>query len=543
MKQAFRPYLTRFYILILLTSVLLNSTCIAAENNQDFVIHYENTLITFPDQQPVILNSRTLVPVRIVEDLGFNVVWDALTRSVIVSNDTKTLTFVIDSSYVYHSDEIFLMDVEAAILNSRTMIPLRFLVEGFDMSIGYRQDNGIHYIDIYNQPTYGHHKGIILGPNGETDGIFNDQIFRSLEVDPDNSDVVVVGTEANGFFKSIDGGQTWKWYREGLLIEGGALPVYPEYYDISIASDNTTYFAAFATSPGPAEGTYPSAAAGVYVSEDGGQTWNRRIKGLISGTVGAVAAHPSDPSIAYCGVTGGMPSFSGWNFVPEYYPGGIFKTEDAGLTWTQISTLEKASTSDYFRIKTYGDNTVMALGSKFYEHEEAAGLMISHDSGLSFESVNPSGVYFGDFDNYDDQVIYGLSEDKGSPLGIYKTTDGGENWTKTNANGYGAIRVSPHDKDLVLYSSRDKLYLSTNGLATSKLIMSYDSTVPNAIITDIVFSPSDENVVYLGGPGLRIYKSTDKGQTFELMVNLRETIEYYRTEENGLYQSLIDSME
>lgn len=505
-------------------------------------IYYENEMLEYEDQEPVIVDSRTLVPIRTAESFGFDVEWNGLERSVLVSNDTKKLKFFIDSPYVHSDEKIYIMDVNAQIINSRTMIPLKFLVEGFDMTVNYRREPDRHVIDVFNQSSFGFHKAIVLGPEGIADGVFNDQIFRSLEVDPLNDNIVIVGTEANGMFKSYDGGVTWKWYREGLLISKQPDYEYPEFYDISVSADRNIYYAAFASSPGPAEGDLPSAFSGIYVSLNGGMTWNRRVSGLSSGTVSAIVAHPSKSSVAYAGVRGGMPSFTMGGFTPEYYNGGIFKTEDYGENWIKVSPDGISDKSDYFRMKTYGEDTVLVMAMRFYDHSEAAGLMRSDDSGKTWSVLNPTGVYFGDFDNYGSDIIYAISDDKGTPEGIYKSTDGGKTWSKTTALGYGAIRVSPFDSNVVAYSQRDKLYMSYDGLKTSKFVFQYDTSVDKAVITDIVFSKSDRNVIYAGGPGLRIYKSINEGNSFELVANLRNKINDYIEMEDGLIESHNDNL-
>jgi len=504
-------------------------------------IYYNNQMLTYEDQEPIIKDGRTLIPVRTVESLGFEVAWNGEEKSVVVTNDVNTLKFYLASHYVYSEDQIYVMDVEADLVNGRTMIPLRFLVEGFGKSINYRWVSGKHMIDIYDQQSFGFHKAIVLGPDGQVDGVFNDQIFRSLEVDPEDDQIVVVGTEANGMFKSKDGGDSWSWYREGLLVNAQPGLEYPEFYDISISPDRTSYYAAFASSPGPAEGQYPSAFSGIYVSKNAGMTWERSVSGLKSGTVSAIVAHPLKSHIAYAGVRGGMPSFTMNDFKLQYYNGGIYKTTDYGENWVKVSPEGLADTSDYYRLKTYGEGVVIAMAMNLFDHSVTAGLLYSEDSGLTWKVLNPEGVYFGDFDNYDDKIIYASSDDRGMPKGIYKTSNGGDSWEKTSAMGYGAVRVSPHDPNHVAYSQRNKLYMSYDGLKTSQLVMTYDQTVDKAIITDIVFSKNNSNIIYAGGPGLRIYKSTDKGRNFELVINLRDLIESYRILEDGLWHSHNDN--
>ena len=43
-----------------------------------------------------------------------------------------------------------------------------------------------------------------------------DSVFQSLTVDPNDPDIVILGTERNGMVKSVDGGQTWTRLRAGL---------------------------------------------------------------------------------------------------------------------------------------------------------------------------------------------------------------------------------------------------------------------------------------------------------------------------------------
>jgi hypothetical protein len=94
------------------------------------------------DQPAVIVDSRTLVPVRVIaENLGSVVDWDA---------DTKTVTFTYGNTVA--SMEIggkklnvtangvaseLPIDVPATIINSRTMVPVRFLSETFGYTVDW----------------------------------------------------------------------------------------------------------------------------------------------------------------------------------------------------------------------------------------------------------------------------------------------------------------------------------------------------------------------------------------------------------------------
>lgn len=102
---------------------------------------------------PVIENGRTLVPLRqLATALGYDVKWVAATRIITLSGhnlkeENVTLKMKIGSNKATLNDQTFTMDVQPKIINSSTMIPLRFISE----SMGYyaKYVNGVIYITNY----------------------------------------------------------------------------------------------------------------------------------------------------------------------------------------------------------------------------------------------------------------------------------------------------------------------------------------------------------------------------------------------------------
>lgn len=91
----------------------------------------ENSAVT-----PVILNSRTLVPVRFIsENFGAQIGWDGESRTVTVDADGKIIKLVIDSDKMTVDGSETTLDCPATILNDRTMIPLRALVEALGKNV------------------------------------------------------------------------------------------------------------------------------------------------------------------------------------------------------------------------------------------------------------------------------------------------------------------------------------------------------------------------------------------------------------------------
>ncbi len=88
------------------------------------------------DVPPVIINNRTLVPVRIIsENLGAHVNWDGSTRQVTVSTDSLTILMGIDYYEVFINGQPEPIDVAPKIINGRTMVPIRFLSEKLNLDV------------------------------------------------------------------------------------------------------------------------------------------------------------------------------------------------------------------------------------------------------------------------------------------------------------------------------------------------------------------------------------------------------------------------
>lgn len=95
------------------------------------------------DVPPVIIEGRTLVPVRVItEELGAEVDWEADTETIIIERDETIITFALDDTTVYVNGEEQEIDVPSQLINDRTMVPLRFISEVFDESVSYIPETG-----------------------------------------------------------------------------------------------------------------------------------------------------------------------------------------------------------------------------------------------------------------------------------------------------------------------------------------------------------------------------------------------------------------
>ena len=356
---------------------------------------------------------------------------------------------------------------------------------------------------------------VVSGPSGPEPPRDGDRVFRSLTVDPNNPAILVLGTERNGFVRSLDGGQTWTRHRAGFRPDGNS---YPEIWDIDISlSDPNVVMAATLNSPGPPTG--PRGQPGLYRSTDGGESWTQLNCGLTSSRVVSVRIHPSNPDVAVAGLEGGFPSYTGDS---NYYPGGIFRTEDGGENWTRVEINPDDGHNGFsiMRLVPTDPPTLITFGVSPDGPSKNLGFLRSADMGRTWE------LFAGDFrnrfiDNFgvssDGRVIYASERD--TYFG-WISRDGGESWTQSSIHQVnGPMAVSPVNPDLVLFASFSDVRRSTNGLQTVQVVM--DTPSP---IREIVFAHSDPNIVYAETDGYVLYRSDDAGLTWRLLVNIRDDV-------------------
>ena len=102
-----------------------------------------------PDAAPVIVDGRTLVPIRAVaEALGYEVGWNQAEQRVTLSSDDtgKSVSVVIGDYSINTANKTVAIDVPAQILNDRTYIPLRAVTEALDCAVEWNGDERAVYI-------------------------------------------------------------------------------------------------------------------------------------------------------------------------------------------------------------------------------------------------------------------------------------------------------------------------------------------------------------------------------------------------------------
>ena len=145
---------------ILLTLVfgmlLISSTVFAGSVN----VQLNGKNIDFTDEkgnkvEAQIINSRTMVPMRkIFELLGASIEWNGETQTVLATKNSTTIKLQIGNEVAEVNrngkNEKVKLDSKPIIVNSRTLVPLRFISESLDKQVGWDSENQTAIIVDYD---------------------------------------------------------------------------------------------------------------------------------------------------------------------------------------------------------------------------------------------------------------------------------------------------------------------------------------------------------------------------------------------------------
>lgn len=110
----------------------------AQETSTAITVTLAGTELTFDVDPYVNESSRTMVEVRgISEALGADISWDQESQTVTIIMDDTVLKILIGEATYTINDESKTMDTEAIIINGRTMVPVRFVSEALGMNVGW----------------------------------------------------------------------------------------------------------------------------------------------------------------------------------------------------------------------------------------------------------------------------------------------------------------------------------------------------------------------------------------------------------------------
>ena len=206
---------------------------------------------------------------------------------------------------------------------------------------------------------------------------------------------------------------------------------------------------------------------------------------FLSGRIADIVFHPDNDNIWYVAVGSG----------------GVWKTENAGTTWTPLFDQQKSYSTGCITLDPQNPSTVWVgtgenVGGRHVAYGD--GIYRSNDGGKSWKNLGLSKTehiskIIVHPDNSD--VVWVAAQgplwNKGGERGVYKTTDGGKSWKQVLGNnewtGATDLMIDPRNPQILYAATWDRH-------RTVAALMS-------------------------GGPGTGIHKSTDGGASWEELTN------------------------
>lgn len=132
------------FVVALVAVLCLQSFIVSDAEAANNKIYIDDRLVT-TDVAPVVVNSRVLVPIRVVsEGLGAQVSWDNPSQTVTVKKGSVTLKMVANKTTYTKNGVNKTMDVPVKVIKNRTLVPIRVVSE--DLGAGVQWDKGNVYV-------------------------------------------------------------------------------------------------------------------------------------------------------------------------------------------------------------------------------------------------------------------------------------------------------------------------------------------------------------------------------------------------------------
>ncbi len=425
--------------------------------------------------------------------------------------------------------------------------------------------------------------------NGITfDPVFDNQgalTIGDIAMAPSNAEVLYVGTgeknssrssyAGNGVYRSNDGGATWAHLGLEETHHISRIMVHPDNPDI-------VWVAAIGALYTPSEGR------GLYVSKDGGKTWEKTL--FVNNETGVIdlVVNPKNPNQLFAATW--ERSRKAWEFKGNGAGSSMYRSDDGGMTWKKIVT--GFPQGEFvgrigLDISSKNPNVLYALLDNQYETKEEkeekaiAGIKMSSFKDMdkaAFAAIeNKSLEEFLRKSNFPKQytaevVKAEVASDKYLPKALteyfgnansalfstkiagaelYKTTNSGDSWEKVNAYNldgvyftygyyFGEVRVDPTDDD-ILYIFGVPLLKSMDGGKTFERI---DGDGVHVDHQALWVNPNDNQHVRLGNDG-GYYQSYDQGNNWDHINNVAVgqfyTVNYDMETPYNIYGGLQDN--
>jgi photosystem II stability/assembly factor-like uncharacterized protein len=299
-----------------------------------------------------------------------------------------------------------------------------------------------------------------------------------IRMRPDNPDIMFVTDAWAGVHRSADGGLNWININEGITTRAGpsgdAVPVFctaidPNNHDIVwVGTQN---------------------ARGIYRSEDGGNTWEKRTAGIVEDTgitIRGIAVEPGNSNVVYAAAEISSFHWAGRNILGREFDltkGVVYKTTDGGERWDAIWRGDNLARYVWIDPR---DTDVIYVSTGIFDREAA-----NSDPAAN----TPGGV------------------------GILKSTDGGKTWFQVN-NGLdnlyiGTLFMHPENPDILLAGAGNNAYRDGGGIYLTVDSGEHWEHMDGRHITSVEFAAGNPDVAYASSGEDKFYRSDDGGYIWQ----------------------------
>lgn len=287
---------------------------------------------------------------------------------------------------------------------------------------------------------------------------------------------------------------------------------------------------------------------GVWKTDDYGRTWDPIFDSAPTGSVGDIAISESHPNVIYVGTGEGLHR-------PDLSVGdGVFKSTDGGKSWKQIG-LDDVQQVGRLIVHPIDPDIVFVAGLGHpYGPNEQRGVFRTKDGGESWNKVlyldQHTGAIQVEFDPNNPNIIYAdMWEHQEGPWenatfsgpnsGLYKSTDGGDTWTKLTTGLPGAdqglgrigIGISRSDPNIIYATvqaeEKGGIYKSTDaGASWTFLNGDYRLWGRGGDFAEIKVHPTNPDKIYVGN--IASYTSSDGGKSWMSLKGAPGGDDYHR---------------
>jgi photosystem II stability/assembly factor-like uncharacterized protein len=341
---------------------------------------------------------------------------------------------------------------------------------------------------------------------------------------PDDSSVWYVAVGSGGVWKTVNAGTTWTpVFDEQPSYSIGAVSVDP--------SNPNTVWVGTGENVG---GRHVGFGDGIYRSDDGGKSWTNM--GLAeSQHISRIIVHPQDSDVVWVAVQGPLWSAGGER--------GLYLTTDGGATWEK--TLGGGEWTGVTDVVIDPRDPDVLYAATWQHHRTVAaymgggpesGVHRSSDGGRSWTRLK-NGLPEGNLGKIglaispqDPDVVYAAIELNRREGGVWRSADRGASWEKgadavgggTGPHYYQELYASPHQFDR-LYLVGPRVQKSEDGGRTFETMA---ASLQHSDIHAINFDPADPDYIMMGSDG-GLYESFDLGETWRYVSNLPVT-QFYK---------------